>query len=637
MQRARIVLICLSFLGLSFLTSIVVPPVAAQSDSPIQVPKAILSGIPYHVEVDPSVGSQTGLTVRAGGQTYPVTVDPETGVASSEAIVALSSGLVQIELLRDGAAIASASRRVIPGWLAIVPPLLAILVALLFKRVIPALFLGIWVGGWAAAGLSFAGVFTSLLDTLNVYVLDALADRDHASIIIFTLMIGGMVGIISKNGGTQGIVNGIVGWARTAQRGQLAAWALGIVIFFDDYANTLVVGKTMRPVTDRLKVSREKLAYIVDSTAAPVASVALATTWIGYEVGLIGDSVNQIDGFNESAYSIFLNSLGYSFYPLLAVYFVFMVAWLRRDYGPMYTAEMRARTTGAVSGVSESAAAMNDDTHEIAPIAGKPQRAFNAGIPVGVLILGVMVGLYTSGEGETLRDIIGSANSYQALMNGSLAGVLAAILLSVGQRILTLEQTIEAWYAGLKSMMLAMIILIMAWALSSVTEVLHTAEFLVSVLGDSIAPGFIPTLVFLLAAATGFATGSSWGAMGILMPLVIPLAWAVLEVNALADPSHYFIIYSTVACVLAGSVWGDHCSPISDTTILSSMASSCDHIAHVRTQLPYAFTVGGVAVLAGTLPTGFGMPWWISMGVSALILYAILRFYGREVDPAEAA
>ncbi len=631
MQRARFGLIGLCIV---FLVSLLPTPATAQSEPSLDVPRAILSGIPFHAEVNLAVG---GLAVRVGGQTYPVTIDPETGTASSEAIVAASSGPLEVELLRDVAIIASASRRVIPGWLAIVPPLLAIVIALIFKRVIPALFLGIWVGGWAAAGLSFSGLFIGLLDILNLYVLDALADRDHASIIIFTLMIGGMVGIISKNGGTQGIVNGIVGWARSAQRGQIAAWALGIVIFFDDYANTLVVGKTMRPVTDRLKISREKLAYIVDSTAAPVASVALATTWIGYEVGLIGDSVNQIDGFNESAYSIFLNSLGYSFYPLLAVYFVLLVAWLRRDFGPMYTAEIRARTTGAVSGIGESAAAMNDDTHEIEPIAGKPQRAFNAGIPVGVLILGVMVGLYTSGEGETLRDIIGSANSYQALMNGSLAGVLAAILLSVGQRILTLEQTIEAWYAGLKSMMLAMIILIMAWALSSVTEVLHTAEFLVSVLGDSLAPGFIPALVFLLAAATGFATGSSWGAMGILMPLVIPLAWAVLEVNGMADPSHYFIIYSTVACVLAGSVWGDHCSPISDTTILSSMASSCDHIAHVRTQLPYAVTVGGVAVLAGTLPTGFGVPWWISMAASVLMLYAILRFYGREVDPADAA
>ncbi len=630
MPRARINLIAIV---LFLLTILVASPASAQS--PLQLPQAVSSGIPFHVEVDPEVAAAGGLSVRVGGQSYAVTVDTETGVASSEAIVALASGPLLVELLREGAVIASASKRVIPGWLAILPPLLAILVALIFKRVIPALFLGIWVGGWAAAGLSFSGLFVGLLDTLNVYVLDALADRDHASIIIFTLMIGGMVGIISKNGGTQGIVNGIVGWARSAQRGQLAAWALGMVIFFDDYANTLVVGKTMRPVTDRLKISREKLAYIVDSTAAPVASVALATTWIGYEVGLIGDSVNQIEGFNESAYSIFLNSLGYSFYPLFAIFFVFMVAWLRRDFGPMYTAEMRARTTGAVSGMGETAAAMDAETHEIAPIAGKPQRAFNAGIPVGVLILGVLVGLYTSGEGETLRDIIGSANSYQALMNGSLAGVLAAILLSVGQRILTLEQTIEAWYAGLKSMMLAMIILILAWALSSVTEVLHTAEFLVSILGDAIAPGFIPALVFLLAAATGFATGSSWGAMGILMPLVIPLAWAVLEVNGMADPSHYYIIYSTVSCVLAGSVWGDHCSPISDTTILSSMASSCDHIAHVRTQLPYAVTVGGVAMLVGTLPTGFGVPWWMSMATGALILYAILRFVGREVDPAD--
>ncbi|MEZ4699580.1 MAG: Na+/H+ antiporter NhaC family protein [Rhodothermales bacterium] len=628
MQRASFVFYRL--LAGFFFFAITVSPAQAQDAAALQAPQAVLSGIPFTVEVDAEVAD--GALVRVAGREYALTLDPDAASAVSDPITLDSGGMVSIALVRDGAVIQSMEKRVIPGWLAIVPPLLAILIALIFKRVIPALFLGIWVGSWAAAGLSFAGIFTGLLDTVQVYVLHALADTDHASIIIFTLMIGGMVGIISRNGGTQGIVNGIVSWAKSAQRGQVATWVLGMVIFFDDYANTLVVGKTMRPVTDSLKISREKLAYIVDSTAAPVASIALATTWIGYEVGLIGDSVSQIDGFSESAYSIFLNSLGYSFYPILAIYFVLMVALLRRDFGPMYRAERRARTTGAVSPVAESATAQDDETREIAPIPGKPQRAFNAIIPVTVLILGVLVGLYTTGEGETLRDIIGSADSYKSLMGGSLAGVLAAILLSVVQRILTLEQTIEAWYAGLKSMMFAMIILLMAWALSSVTEVLHTAEFLVSILGDALAPGFIPALVFLLAAATGFATGSSWGAMGILMPLVLPLAWAVLQVNGMSDPQHFYVIYSTVACVLAGSVWGDHCSPISDTTILSSMASSCDHIEHVRTQLPYALTVGLVAVMIGTIPTGFGLPWWVAQLGGAVILFLILRYVGKEVD-----
>jgi Na+/H+ antiporter NhaC len=212
-----------------------------------------------------------------------------------------------------------------------------------------------------------------------------------------------------------------------------------------------------------------------------------------------------------------------------------------------------------------------------------------------------------------------------------------AAALSIGQGILDLEQTVEAWYEGLKSMLFAMIILVLAWALSNITDVLHTADYLVSVLGESLPPGIVPALIFILAAATAFATGSSWGTMGILMPLVVPLVWAVLAQNGMSDPTHYHILYSSVSCVLAGSVWGDHCSPISDTTILSSMASGCDHIEHVRTQLPYAFSVGTVAILFGTLPAGFGMPWWIGLLVGAALLYALLYTIGTPVDTVESS
>ncbi|MFW5955373.1 MAG: Na+/H+ antiporter NhaC family protein, partial [Rhodothermales bacterium] len=202
----------------------------------------------------------------------------------------------------------------------------------------------------------------------------------------------------------------------------------------------------------------------------------------------------------------------------------------------------------------------------------------------------------------------------------------------VSQRILNIDETVEAWYSGLKSMLFAMIILVLAWSLSSITEVLNTADFLMSVLGEALPVGVVPALIFVLSAATAFATGSSWGTMGILMPLVVPLAWAVLMANGMADPAHHHIIYSSVACVLAGSVWGDHCSPISDTTILSSMASGCDHIDHVNTQLPYAVIVGVVAVVLGTLPTGFGIPWWVCMPVAAVVLVGILFRFGQPID-----
>src|SRR5690606_11138146 len=302
----------------------------------------------------------------------------------------------------------------IPLWWSIVPPLMAILLALIFREVVTSLFAGILFGSVLLAIFAHgpAGILYGLMNTIDTYILQALTSSGHMSIILFSMLIGGTVAIISKNGGMQGIVDIISSRAKTARSGQLTTWLLGIVIFFDDYANTLVVGNTMRPVTDRLRISREKLAYIVDSTAAPVACLAFVTTWIGYEVGIIGDAVAQIDGYSESAYSIFLGSILYSFYPILAILFVFSIANSRRDFGPMYQAELRARSTGKVYSETAKIDEASAEGKELAPKADKPQRAFNAIIPILVLVGAVLAGLYATGEGESLRDIIGSANSY---------------------------------------------------------------------------------------------------------------------------------------------------------------------------------------------------------------------------------
>ena len=622
------------------LAALLTIPASAQQVS-VDVPPVVLAGIEFTVSVSDAAATDSALAVRVGDEATPLTYEAEAGVWTLETVTTPTSGTVQVDVVRGTATIGQATTRAIPGWWSIIPPVLAIAMALAFKRVIPALFLGVWIGAWIFVGGWVTGLFWGVLEAFQVYVLNAITDAGRASIILFSLMIGGMVGIISKNGGTQGIVQKIIGWASTPKRGQTATALLGIGIFFDDYANTLIVGNTMRPVTDRLRISREKLAYIVDSTAAPIATLAFVTTWIGFQVGLIGEAVAGIEGFSEGAYSIFLNSLAYSFYPILALYFVFVVANSKRDFGPMHRAEQRARTTGDVLSKNAHVDEAAGEGDELDAKAGVPQRAFNAVIPIVVLVGSVLGGLYwtgieAAGTDASLREIIGAADSYKSLMWGSLLGVLVAAALSVGQRILTLEETVDAWYSGLKSMLFAMIILVLAWALSNVTEVLHTADYLTSVLGETLAPGVVPAIVFILAAATAFATGSSWGTMGILMPLIIPLVWAVLQLNDMADSAHYHIIYSSVSCVLAGAVWGDHCSPISDTTILSSMASGCDHIDHVRTQLPYAMSVGLVALLLGTLPAGFGFPWWVSILVGAALLSAALRLFGTPVDKYDA-
>jgi Na+/H+ antiporter NhaC len=317
--------------------------------------------------------------------------------------------------------------------------------------------------------------------------------------------------------------------------------------------------------------------------------------------------------------------------------FVALVAITGRDFGPMWRAERRARTTGKVLGDDAKVDPATAHGAEIAPADDVPKRAINAVLPVLVLVGGVVWGLFATGEGDSLRDVIGSADSYKALMWASLASVIAAAVLALSQRILTLEEVSDAWFAGVRSMVFAMIILVLAWSLAATTEQLHTGDFLGSALAGALPAGLVPAVVFIVAALLAFATGTSWGTMGILMPLVVPVTWQILGANGMADPDHYYVLYAAVSCVLAGAVWGDHCSPISDTTILSSTASGSDHVAHVRTQLPYAVLVGMVGLALGTIPSGFGVPWWIGMVAAAAVVAALLRYFGRPVDDAHAA
>ncbi len=520
-------------------------------------------------------------------------------------------------------------------WTSILPPLIAIGLALWLRAVIPSIFLGIWIGMVLESGEGLGGAFRALLETFQVRILGVMLDRDHVSVLLFTGMIGGMVGIISRNGGMHGIVTLVTSWANTVRRGQLSVWFLGLCIFFDDYTNTLVVGNTVRPLTDRLKISREKLAYLVDSTAAPVACIAVLTTWIGYELGLIAKAIEGLPGFEMQATAVFLNSIPYSFYPILAIFFVFVVGWTGKDFGPMRKAEVRARVKGMVAPVSSGDDPEGPLNVEVAPEV--PRRAYNAWIPILTLIVSCFVSLYLSGEGDTLRERLGSADVYRALLWGSFIGASTAGALTLmqglmGRGIEGLENLISAWVKGVTVMVEPLIILVLAWSLADTTAALGTADFLVSSAGDKLIPELIPAGTFILAALTAFATGSSWGVMAIMLPLVIPVTWAAVLQGG-ADPATVMhLIFATVASVLCGAVWGDHCSPISDTTVLSSLASGCDHVEHVRTQIPYAMLVGAVAIAVCLVPVGYGMPWWLGLFLSAAILVAAHRLLGKTTD-----
>jgi Na+/H+ antiporter NhaC len=533
---------------------------------------------------------------------------------------------------------ATAQLRAIPGLLSILPPLLAIALALLLRQVIVSLFAGVWLGAVFVFGYEPFGGFLRVLDH---YIINALADPDHISIIAFSMLFGGMVGVISKSGGTAGIAGQLTRIARTARGGQIATWLLGFVIFFDDYANSLIVGNTMRPITDRLRVSREKLAFLVDATAAPVTAVLFISTWIGYEVGLIDAAMKSVDFGGHNAYAVFLEMLPYSFYPILTLVFGFLIAATGRDFGSMAAAEQRARSSGKLFRDGAQLATDLTDSSAVLPEEGVPPRWWNAAVPIAVVVVGALAGLYytgheaivsSGGSDFSIGNIIGQANSYKALLWASLLSCVVAILLAVSQRILRITEAMDAWFNGLKSMLLAMLILTLAWSIGQITVELHTADYLVQILQGSLSPRWLPALTFIVAAVISFSTGTSWGTMGILMPIVIPLSVVLGRDAGLAADPAYIITLGTIASVLAGSVFGDHCSPISDTTILSSMASSCDHIDHVRTQLPYALLVGVVSLIVGLIPAAYGFSPWISIVLAALLLAAILIWKGRQAS-----
>ena len=565
----------------------------------IVAPQVFLDGIHYQVTAELDEASDQPVYLRIGQQQYDSDQMGQTRVFSD--VVLSDRGNVTLELIATDQVLAAAEVPVIPAWISILPPLVAIGMALLLRSVLPALMLGIWLGAWALEGMTLKGFFYGLFSSFEVYVVNAVADRDHVTIMLFTFMIAGMVGIISRNGGMNGIVELIIKGANSAKRGQLAVWSLGLLIFFDDYSNTLVVGNTSRSITDRLRISREKLAYLVDSTAAPIATVALVTTWIGYQVSLIGDAIAPLEDLNTSAYSLFLNSVLYSFYPFMAILLVVLVITTGREFGPMLTAERRARSTGITAPPVKTKVGQDDEA-ALAMKPGMPPRAVNALIPVAVMVIGILAGLYITGEGDSIADIVGSANSYRALMWASLLSAFTAVLMTAAQRLLTLDEIVDAWVSGARFTFLAMIILVLAWSMSEISQELHTAAFLIASLGDSLPAEALPATVFVLAAFTAFSTGSSWGAMGILLPLVLPLTWAIMGNHGLTDPHYHYLLHASISGVLAGAVWGDHCSPISDTTVLSSLSAGCDHIEHVRTQLPYALLAGAAALLFGTLP-----------------------------------
>jgi Na+/H+ antiporter NhaC len=421
---------------------------------------------------------------------------------------------------------------------------------------------------------------------------------------------------------------------------------MGVLIFFDDYANTLIVGSTMRPITDKLRISREKLAYIVDSTAAPVVSILPISTWVGFEVGLIAAAFTAAwASFNP--YVAFIASIPYRFYPIFALVLGFTIAPAAATSGRCCAPSAAPATLGEVIAPGDKPLADYRAT-ALDPPDGMPRRAANAVLPILTVVGVTLYGLYLTGSAALAggadaplagswawwREVVAASDSLTTLLWASLAGVVVALVLPLAQRLMTVNQGVEAMVEGCKAMLMALIVLTLAWSIGAVSDELGTAAYVVGLTEGVLSAHWLPVLVFVLSAVVAFSTGTSWGTMAILIPLVIPIAHGLAAAagQAPGEGVYMTILVGTISSVLAGSVWGDHCSPISDTTILSSTASSCDHIAHVRTQLPYALGVGVLGMVVGDIPTAYGMSPWVSLVVGAGVVVGVVLWFGKKSD-----
>ncbi|MDC7241299.1 MAG: Na+/H+ antiporter NhaC family protein [Spirochaetales bacterium] len=514
------------------------------------------------------------------------------------------------------------------GALSLIPPMAAIILAIWKRQVLLSLLAGIWAGSTIINGWN---PVAGLLETFSGYIVDkSLADSWNIGIIVFLLAVGGMIGMIGKMGGTKAIAEAIAAKAKDVRSTQLATALMGIAIFFDDYANSIIVGNTMRPITDKQKISREKLSYIVDSAAAPVSSMAPISTWIAMELSLIAAGMADV-GIAGNTMVVFFQTIPYRFYSLLALVLLFTLVLRKKDYGPMLKAEIRARKTGQVN--REGANPMITDDASLLPEEGVKGSIWGVILPISIFIIVTFVGLWYNGHepGKTLRDSIGDSDASVVLTWAAFISSIAAAVQGIVGKKFSLAKAIEAWVNGAKSMFMAVIILTLAFALKAVISEMGLAEWLVEIIPFTEGGFFViilPSLIFLTAMFVAFSTGTSWGTNSILMPIVIPVAANASMATGQVTP----LMLACMGSVLTGAVFGDHCSPISDTTILSSSASGADHLDHVTTQAPYAATAAVVALILGTIPAGFGISPWISLALGAAVIILFVKFFGKEID-----
>ncbi|WP_353894136.1 Na+/H+ antiporter NhaC family protein [Proteinivorax hydrogeniformans] len=481
--------------------------------------------------------------------------------------------------------------------LVLLPPVIAIVMAIITKQVIFSLGSGIIIGGLMLNGFNPL----STLEYLSTTLMESVADpKWNTPIIVFCLLLGGIIGMVSRSKATISFSHWAAKRVKTRRGAMLTTWILGMLMFIDDYFNSLSVGAVMRPITDKMNVSREKLAYILDSTAAPVCIIAPVSTWIAFVMSIMAEEFTRY-GIDKNPFSAFISIIPFNFYAILALVMVVFIAIVGKDFGPMKRAEeMQSRATS----VKQEEISSNSTVWDLV-------------IPIGSLVFMTLLAMIWTG-GYFTADIslwvaFTESDPAFSLIYGGLIAVVITFAMYAIKRTLPFGEIFESFVDGMKTMMGVIVVLALAWTIGAVIGDLNVRTYIADIVADGSIPMFlIPVTMFLISALVAFSTGSSWGTFSIMVPIAIA--------TAVAGPTSF--IYAALGAVLGGAVLGDHCSPISDSTILSSAGADCSHIDHVNTQLPYALVPGGFALI-GSIMVGVGINHYI---VLTLCIAAMLGF-----------
>ncbi len=490
----------------------------------------------------------------------------------------------------------------------LVPPLFAIILALITKEVYSSLFAGILVAALFSAEFNVVTAYTTII---NDGFIKSVADAWNVGILVFLVVLGTIVILMNRAGGSAAYGR----WAQkrmTSRKGALlSTFALGCLIFVDDYFNCLTVGSVMRPITDKHQISRAKLAYIIDATAAPICMIAPISSWAAAVAGVV-------DGYD--GLSLFIKAIPYNLYSLLTIAAIILISCMDIDFGPMKMHEDNAKNGDVFSGGQLK---VDASTEKALSDKGK---VIDLVLPVVVLIVSCIIGMIFTGgffEGETFINAFANCDASVGLSLGSTAALILTIIYYIARKLLSFKECMAALPEGFKSMVAPILILVFAWTLSGLTKSLGAPEYVSGLFEGSAANfiGILPAIVFVFAIFMAFSTGTSWGTFGILIPIIVGIGL----------PEELLII--TISACLAGAVCGDHCSPISDTTIMASAGAQCDHINHVSTQLPYALLVAAVSFV-GYLLAGFIQNPWIVFAIAFVILLAVLLVIKKRVAKA---